>query len=147
MAAEIRQPLRRGTALIAAVALAALAPAPIRDTKNRVPVPERSQAQLAAEMRFNGAFKPVGTVRMKESPAVDLRETPKAAVQNSASAGARFENPDAAPIVAATARVAAEADHRPFPAWLLALLLAGGAFGVVKGFRVWVDRTIPTGPR
>ena len=123
-----------------------LSPAPINGSGGPHKwYPEQSQARLAKETAYNGAYAPVGKVIVKETPATPDRPAPLASPESIARAGDRLASPDAGVFAAATARVDREAHARRTPLWIIALLVSGGVFGLYRGFRVWVDRTIPVG--
>ena len=127
------------------MALAALSPAPIKEPKrNFKPVAERSEAQLLKEMRFNGAYKPVGRVPKKTeevTPARDRNTTRDSGSVSTASAG--IVNRDDGAIARASETVQAEKSGFRAPIWLLLALAAGGAFGIVRGLRAWADKALP----
>lgn len=128
------------------LALAALSPAPINDVRRAPkPVPERSQAQLAAEMRFNGTYKPVGRIPKKTQEAGPLRDAPDRRDTGSvAAASSGIVNRDDGTLARATEKVTEESRAWHPPVWLLLALAAGGAFGIVRGLRAWADKALPT---
>ena len=135
----------KALAPLALLALAALSPAPINDSARAPkPVPERSQTQLLKETSYSGAYRPVGNVPKKLQEGSPLRDAPSRTDSGAvATASAALASRDNGSIARASEHLTHEQGSAHTPAWLLALLAIGGAFGIVQGLKFWADRSLP----